>query len=196
MKLHRQKTSTTLPSIQSNVPSTRADRMDSAFPRLETPMGSGLRSHREQTRRAAWTYIPPKIQLNLHSAFPRTAVVLQDKMNKEKRKRLNKNCIYLRAQTSQAEDPVDEQSWQHITHDEEDLAKHHAEVDVRGEQPGQERGVAVRWSVVRRLPLCKNSEIMKYRQEQQGQIGQNGHKSLLLHYWIIVTQLTCNKQYF
>ena len=50
---------------------------------------------------------------------------------------------YLSAKTFEKKDFVDEQSREHITYDEQDLSKHHAEVDVRGEQPGEERGVAV-----------------------------------------------------
>lgn len=39
----------------SSVASTSAAIIDSAFPRLDTPMGSGFRSHRQQTRHAVWT---------------------------------------------------------------------------------------------------------------------------------------------
>lgn len=56
---------------------------------------------------------------------------------------------YLCAQTSLSEDLVDEQPWQLIANGEEDLAKRRAKVDVWGQHPGQERGVAVGGPVVR-----------------------------------------------
>lgn len=67
--------------------------------------------------------------------------------------RMNERTIfrrtaYLCAQTSVLEDLVDEQPGQHVARDEEDLAKYHADVDVRGQQPGQEGSVAVGGPVV------------------------------------------------
>lgn len=53
------------------------------------------------------------------------------------------DLMYLWAQTSQTQDSVNEQSRQHITCNEEDLPGHHAEVNVRKENPSQERGVTV-----------------------------------------------------
>lgn len=57
-------------------------------------------------------------------------------------------ATHLCAETPVLEDLVDEQPRQHVARDEEDLAKPHANVDVGGQQPGQERGVAVGGPVV------------------------------------------------
>lgn len=45
------------PVRQSKVASTNAAIMDSALPLLDTPMGRGFSSHREQTRPADWTHV-------------------------------------------------------------------------------------------------------------------------------------------
>lgn len=66
-----------------------------------------------------------------------------------------RRTTHLCAQTSVLEELVDEQPRQHVARNEEDLAKYHADVDVRGQQPGQERSVAVGGSVVRGSSLPK-----------------------------------------
>lgn len=59
----------------------------------------------------------------------------------------------LTADPPQAQELVDEETGQHITHYEEELSKYNGEVDVWGEEPSQEGSVAVSWPVVWRLTL-------------------------------------------
>lgn len=68
---------------------------------------------------------------------------------------------HLCAQTSVLEDLVDEEPRQHVARNEEDLAKYHVDVDVGGQQPGQERSVAVGGPVVR------GSSLPKWRHDNQ-----------------------------